>query len=438
MLGALTVIPLYFFTDKLLRSRPAAIIASLILAFAPWHIVLSRSTSDGALGLFFMVTGLSLLVTYVQNKKSFLFILSVLSLLTSYLFYHSFRLLVPFLVIPFYFYPKIEKKEKKKILLAAGITLLASIILFITPAGSGRFNQVLITGNGDIQSKIVGFIAGEGPGHVLEAKIFHNKPVTYIREFLKQYGDYFSPSFLFSRGGLPDRYVVPDVGLFYWILAPFFLLGIVKFFQKKSFENYYLLLFLLLAPLPAAVTLEDVPNLHRAVIEVIPITIIAAAGIASLLTIFKKKKLIIVTSVIGLLFIAEFAYFWHQYSVFQKQYKPYYHNDAFRELSQTINDLRKNYDVVYVPAYESIPIYYLFYANEFNMSPDKFLLQGSLKQADNIQFVNFWCPAGKVENLPKNSKILYVNKGDCPADPRFTVVDKLFQSDGGGAFTFLK
>jgi len=435
----LTVIPLYLLCIRLFKNRTIALLAALFLAVSPWHVVLSRATSEGVIGLFFMLSGLVCLVYFGDSHSLKPALLAVILLGLSYFYYHSFRVLVPLVVAPFYFYPKLSSWQKKTILaiffLFSGLTIAFSL----TKAGSGRLNQVLFTNSSEVTNRIALFTQGEGPNHAFTARIFHNKVVVYTREFLRLYADYFSPSFLFSQGGFPDRYVVPDVGLFPWIFVILLGAGGIVIFTNRSFANNLLIWLLCISPLPAAVTTDDTPNVHRALSLMIPLIIVSAIGGVTILKALYKRKSQLTLLVVGffLLFTAETVYFWHQYAVHEQGYKSFYRNDMFREMVEKVANVHSAYDTVYVSEYDGIPLYYLFYTNTFNIPYSSFSYGGIIKKLGNIEFVDDWCPT-RVKKYDANGKnVLYVNKGDCPMDNEHKILETMDQHDGARAFQFV-
>jgi len=435
---ALTVIPLYFLCERLLRNRTVSTLACLFLAVSPWHIVLSRATSEGVIGLFFLLSGLMCLFYYIDTHTPSAVYLGAFCFLISYLLYHTFRVFIPIIIFPLYFHPKITFRQKNSIAILFSLFLCLTALVSFTNFGTGRFKQVMFVSSPQIQNITQKFIQGEGPNNALKARIFHNKPVIYTREFLRLYSEYFSPSYLFSKGGLPNRYAVPDTGLFPWIFTIFFGIGLVVLVTNHTFAHNFIIYFMLVSPLPAAITYEDTPNINRAICFMIPLIIISAVGLGKLANYLLMKKIHYrILSCIIVIFMAEIIYFWHQYSIHEKDYSSFWRNDMYREMMQKIAAVHTSYDTVYVSHYNSIPLYYLFYTNSFvNTSPNIFTPDGINKQLGNIRFVDAECPAEVSKYVIQGENALYVNKGDCPKNTQFTIIEIMRQHDGARAFQF--
>jgi hypothetical protein len=93
--------------------------------------------------------------------------------------------------------------------------------------------------------------------------------------FVKNYVDYFSPKYLFLKGGTQYQFSIPNRGLLYLINLPFFYLGVLlvlyKVCKKKSDNIYKLLIaWLILAPIPASITNERFAVLRSSTLLPLP------------------------------------------------------------------------------------------------------------------------------------------------------------------------
>lgn len=177
LFGSLTILAIYFFSYGLFRNRKIALFTSILFLLSPWHIVLSRATSEGIIGLFFVLIGLTTLNHGLNTKKSKFFGMALISFFISYLFYHSLRVLIPLAIIPFIFFGiKTPQMQYRTILLLLFFTTL-TLIIGLTPWGHGRFTQIAFFKNPSIPNTIDKLIFAEGPATpitLLKARIFHN------------------------------------------------------------------------------------------------------------------------------------------------------------------------------------------------------------------------------------------------------------------------
>lgn len=438
LFGALTVFPLYLLLIELFKKPKVALVASFFLAILPWHVVLSRSTSEGIIGLFFLIFSLYFGFVYLRTGKIRYLIYAFVLCATTYFFYHVYRLLIPFIFLPL---PLFAKANKIKITIAAFITILFAItaLLGLTGAGSGRFSQVAFYKNEILNNTIQQFTIGEGQNHIFEARLFHNKAVVYARGFIGQYISYYSFDFLFEDKGLPDRYVVPGQGILYYSFIPLLLLFFFFFLQYQRTNKFawYLLYLFLLAALPAALTYEDSPNIHRSMLMILPIVIMLSIGSLAFWEELGKRKKLYFTCIMTLFLTLELVFFIHQYSVHSKSYKPFFRNQGEKELIEYVLANQKNYTTIYLPMIDDIPLYYLFYARRFELLPDG-LIKSKFKAdtIDNLVFIDDPCISNRIMDgtlvLQPNS--LIIENGDCSDKKGTTSQTIVTRFDGTKAY----
>ncbi len=442
LFGALTVVPVYLLVKELFKKEKVALLSALFLALLPWHIVLSRATSEGVIGMFFLIFSVYFAFLYIRKHSLKFLVLSLAFGLFTYLFYHVYRLLLPFIFLPL---PLFVHETKHRIRLALFISIFFALtaILSLTNFGSGRFSQVAFYKNETLNNTIEKFTIGEGQNNVLVARTFHNKAVVYAREFIRQYLTYYSVDFLFEDMGLPDRYVVPNQGLLFYGFIPILLLFFLYFrpLSKTHKSAWYILYLLLLMPFPAALTNEDSPNLHRSMLMILPLVIMMGVGIHSFWVDSNKK--IRNVFILGLsLFIAlEFIFFWHQYSIHQMSYKPVYRNQGEKELILYTLENKNKYQTIYMPLEGDLPLYYLFFAQKM----DK-IVKGTIqkkiktKSIENIQFIDETCITDKISHgdLKVDPNSLILESGDCTEKPGMTGEVIVTRSDGTKAYKAIK
>jgi 4-amino-4-deoxy-L-arabinose transferase-like glycosyltransferase len=436
LFGALTVFPLYFLTLQLFKNKGTALLSSLLLAILPWHIVLSRATSEAIIGLFFFTSSACFMFFFIKKEKIKYAILALGLGLVAYLFYHSFRIILPLIFLPFPFLVK-NKKIKIPIIITVIVFFVVTIGISLTNQGVGRFNQVAFYRNGLLTSKIETLKAGEGNNHVLSARIFHNKIVIYSREFLMQYFSYLSPAFLLEDKGMPGRYASPEQGLLYYMFVPSLIAALMFFlpYSEKNRKTWFVFYLLAVAIIPAALTYEDSPNISRSAVMTVPLVILGALGIYAFFAKIKTHKFRNFLLVLCFfLFLLEFIYFWHQYSVHAKTLNPVYRNEGNREAINYALKSKNKYGHVYMTTASDFLIYYLYYSNSFGI-----LNPGAIRKVESeggelnrINFINNICFDVK---FPKNSLVIL---GDECRDMGFPTKMRIQRSDGTMAFKALE
>jgi 4-amino-4-deoxy-L-arabinose transferase-like glycosyltransferase len=246
-IGTLTIIPLALFAEKITSNKKVAAFSSLLLAISPWHISVSRAASEQVVCLYFALSALYFLVSFIKQKQKKYLAYSFILFFVSFLFYHSVRLLAPLFIVAilYYYWPKLNhfKHIKQVGIFVLSMGVVTALFVF-SKSGQARYQQVSVFNHGD---------------------------------FKQEYLSYFSGSFLVGDDAKPFRYRTPGIGVLTYAEFLFFIIGIATCIKNKN--TRLPLLLLLLAPLPAAITYEDSPNLQRSLFMLPFISIIVSWGI---------------------------------------------------------------------------------------------------------------------------------------------------------------
>ncbi len=433
--GSLVVFPVAVLGYWITRNKLVGLLSAFSIAIMPWHIILSRSSAEGVIGSTIFITAIVLLLLYIKTGKTRDLIFTFFLVFMSYWIYHPFRIYAPLIFIPLFFLFKLSKKQ----LLALSIT---SIIFFTltfyvgtTPWGKGRLEQTSIFSDlSGVNIKIQQQIYNAGSYNTQFIRLFHNKAIGYGREFIAQYLSYFSPSFLFIKTGVESRYDIPDQGLLYLTFLTAFMALILPIGKKLQFEKkylYYFVYLILLAPLPAAFTYFGSPNLHRTVFLAVLLSVIIGVGLFKIVTTRVNKFIL---PVVSILIIAEIIYFWHQYSVQSDIYLGARRNDGQREIAKYLIDNHDKYNMVYVPGYGNLALYYLFFSKDFDKKYiSDFYNDALIDKIGNVKFEKEICLT-ELESMDTKINSLIINKPKCEIPENFVQVaeisgkDKIFKS----------
>jgi 4-amino-4-deoxy-L-arabinose transferase-like glycosyltransferase len=423
--GFITVIAAFILSFVLFKNKKVSLLFSGFIAFAPWQVVLSRASAETVVALFFIILGFALFIFGLKEQKIKYLVLGVLVSALSFFFYHSPRVFVPLLFLSAisYLYPlwnkfKIKQKVSLVILFFA-LCLVSFSLVFIIKGGTGRFSQVNIFGDPGISLRMQEQIREDGVmGTAVEVtRFFHNKVINYSLSFISNYSDYFSGKFLFLEGGLPNWYKVPAMGLIYLIELPFFIIGIFYLLLSKDKYQKLPLIWLLVAPITASITVDDIPNLQRAIVMFPMIELISAYGLVVFLNKFSAIKYKIVITVISIIFCLNFAYFLHQYFIHQPIDKDWYRNVGFDKMVKYVESNYKTYDKVFVTkSFGGIYPIILFY---MHYDPAKYQQEGSTKDKEGTGFGKFYfvsggCPSVDLDpGAPKVNRAIYIDNGTC-------------------------
>lgn len=441
--GSISVFAMYFLTSIFIKDKRISLFSAFLLSISPWHIVLSRASGEAVVALFFVMVGFSFLIKSLQNnKKLFVFIGSIF-LVASFLFYHTPRIFAPMLIVSIIMFSSLLQKRnavyKFNLIFAfIFVSVIAFMLVFVVPGGTGRFNQVNIFNFPQTKLIMNEQIREDGVAEnsILMTRFFHNKLINYPLTFLDNYFDYFSADFLFINGGLPNWYSVPKMGLIYLIELPFIIIGGILLLIQKNMISKIPLIWFFLAPLIAAITVDDIPNINRSIVMLPAIELFAAYGIYRFFQYIPYKFRLTFFFVIAVFFNYSIGYFIHQYFFHAPIHKNWYRNEGAGEVIKTIKNSYKDFDtVVITKSTGGIYPLILFY---MGYDPKLYQESGSPKDREYMGFGKFFfvpqqCPSEqKDDRFPRHNKIIYVDRGDCEQ----TNIDQkiIYRKDGTKAF----
>ena len=438
LLGSLAVFPMYYISKYVFRNQTISLLSAFVLAILPWHIVLSRATAENIMAPTFFLTGICFLSMGIQQKKPIWLLLTGIIYLFTYLLYPGQRIIVPLSLLPTFFLtndPKIRRALLGLCLFFFAVTLAISS----TPWGRARFQQTSIFYfNNQVNNKANHYALTAPSQFYLTTRIFNNKLVGYAREAIHQYLSYFSFNVLFTSGGHPDRYLVPDQGLLYITFLVMMVATLVISPATLPKINrpllFYLLFLISLSALPAALTLDEVPNVHRA--AMLSVTSLFLIGFVSL-RLLKTKILSIPALWFFIpLILLEFSYFQHQYYAQGPAAQEFARYDVRTILTKRIIELRPSYKAIILPR-EIFPIYYLFYNHNFDPAlAGKFSKNLFINQIDNIHFIDTDCPS-ESKDLPIENTLI-VDMAQCLMMPGYKTVEITHHANGTDAYKLME
>jgi 4-amino-4-deoxy-L-arabinose transferase-like glycosyltransferase len=423
--GSLLVLAIFYLAYAISRNKFISLFAAFFSAIAPWSIVLSRTSAETIVALFFAILGFALLIQFLRDKNILFLSGSVLLWIASFLTYPAPRVYVPLLVLATGIFLFRYIREKKLVVPSfLSFTIIIAVLLFLilgVSGGTGRFSQVSIFTHPETRLILEEQFREDGMEQIPPtiARIFHNKIINHSYTFLLNYSSYFSLEYLFLKGGQPLLLNVPHMGLLYIVQLPFILIGIYSVIRSKNYFSKLLLVWLLLAPVTAAITFDDSPNVRRALIMFPFMEIIAGYGMYfTFKKITKDRSKKIFASLFALFLLYNFVFFLHQYFVHTKVHKPWFRDVGVKEMVAEIRDSYGDYDKVIVTKntggiYPNI-LFYMQY------DPFSYQKEGSLKDQEYKGFGKFVfvpqdCPSvNRDPNFPEFNSAIFVDKGVCP------------------------
>ena len=426
LFGSIMVFAIFFFTTTIFQDKKLGLISAFLVAVAPWNFVLSRASAESIVALFFILIGFGLFFYSLRKQKKLYLLIGSICIIASFFFYHTSRVFVPglFLVFILMFLSTLKKASNSyKISVYFSfifVVIIAGFLVFGISGGTGRYSQVNIFSSFEtdfFQKQQIQEDAIAGSNNII-SRLFHNKATNIFLVFITNYFDYFGFNFLFTRGGLPIWYSIPRVGLLYLLELPFIFIGLYYLIRAKNIFYKIPLVWILVAPIVSAITMDDVPNINRAIVMFPMLEIVAGIGFLAFIEKIKYKKQAVI--LIVLFFLLNSLYFLHQYFYNAKTHKPWYRNNGFAEMMSYVKKDYNNYDLIAMSKYQGgiypLVLFYMQY------DPSRYQAEGSPKNKDYGGFGKFFfvpqdCPSLQSRNrVPDPSRTLYIDKGDCPLD----------------------
>lgn len=383
LLGLLNIYLLYLLVCKLFKSNKLGLIAAFILTITPWHIHYSRAAFEVTLLLSLLLGGTYLFLKWTEKPIGFP--IWPLPFVLTFYTYSTANIFTPLLVLSLV----IIYRPKLKYLLQT-----TTYILLMVPIGyqllfgsaAGRFNLISIFNDPQTFDDI---ITQRTDPLVAINKLdaaFYNRPFTYITVFGKQYLQAFSSEFLFIQGDTFFRQSVGRFGELPWLVAPFLILGVASTFFVSTKATKFLLIWLLLAPIPSALTQNGGAHATRLFIMLPPLIIFSAVGWGHFIDYLSnlKIKYLLVIGNWSLVLLATFfvANYWHRYTTHYRVQSAKVWSYGYEQAFTILKDLHPQGRIFINNSYEPSLIRFAFYTR---LPPQDFqkLFQGD-KMVPNI------------------------------------------------------
>lgn len=313
------------------KSDVLALLAMLFLAISPWHLQFSRGGFEANLALFLQGLGTLLFLLAMRKNIRWLY-LSVVCFVASVYTYHSATLTAPLLlgILTVLFWRRLYQEKKQVIMV-----VILGLILLIP-----FFPSYLLSAHGRIRA------TAESVTHM---------PGNVVSNFLNNYVGNFSFDYLFFKGDQNGRHSVKKIGeLFLWQL-PAVLAGIYFLLKYRSKTSIIILVWLLVAAIPPALTRVS-PHALRGLLAVSSWQILAAIGTIVLLVKFKPWLRYFLVPVVAYAFLT----YLHLYYVHSPKAYATDWQDGSRQAVEFLSRVEDRYDKIYLAKGLS-PIYILLY-----------------------------------------------------------------------------
>ncbi len=448
--GAMLPLLVYWLVLEETNNKPVSLLSAMVIVLSPWHIEVSRTAIEAGVALSLSVLVFVLVGKKVERKGKWLLI-SFLGFLILYT-YHTARILFPLLLlIKFILSKKQNSTKNSRRILFASFLFGLGLVLSLT-GSSSRFNQISIFSDQGIKLNQAEAIREDGGSievPLIMTRLFHNRYYYFLQGFVKSYLTNTSLSYLFLGGAQPPRVTIPEIGQFLLCFLPFFLSGLIVSLKRWKKFDQWLLAWILLAPVPASLTLAEIPHSYRTLYLLPVISIYIAFGLATSWNLISKLKKNHLDNKFGRLLLGQIAcvaalillFFstkaWHQYRVHQQLHQPWHRQYGYEDLIIRLNSL-KTVEKITITNRENEPYMAVLFYNQIHPSKYQKLAQKRLSHQAIEQGKKEWqmwqyvfsedpCP---YQTQDKNPKHYYVVMPSCQPPAGYERLKQISFKDG--------
>ncbi|OGG01335.1 hypothetical protein A2Z33_02895 [Candidatus Gottesmanbacteria bacterium RBG_16_52_11] len=262
------------------QSEALPLLAAFLLAVSPWHVQFSRIAFEANSGITLNIWMLCLLLR-ARTKPVYFIPASVLAGMALYA-YHSERIFIPLILIIYFLIFRREIRESRKFITVSLITG-AAVVMPLMPVFFNSASWTRLRGTSSIADRTALFSTSVNRLERDTAtgnpwgRVFDNRRLVLARTLAAGYLSHFSLKWLFLTGD-NQRHHAPDMGLLYLVELPFFLAGLYGLVRHAGKPGKFVILWLLLAPVPAAPT-SGVPHAIRTMVALPAIQVATVFGI---------------------------------------------------------------------------------------------------------------------------------------------------------------
>lgn len=387
LFGLAGVFFIYLLSKIIFKREIVALVAGLIFAISPWHIHYSRAAFEVTQMLALYMISIYAFWRGLKNGR-WLVVSAVCLALTPWV-YSTAKLFAPLtiIVLILLWYKELIAVGRKWLLWSFfALVVVGAPIAYSTAFGGGttRFSHLSIFTDPTVVPEI-GFnrlndarVRGEkvsfGMQPSLLDRIFHNKISSWVKTFTDNYIKTLSFTFFFVKGDQNLRHGVDRMGVFYKIEFLFFIIGLVSFVVNKSIDKkqkLFVILWLILAPIPSALTRDGASHATRLFFLLPPMIILVASGVWWTLENGYRYKFMrgFTFAAVGGLYTLSFLLYQHNFWYHYPWESERWWNAGFKDAIQTAKSVEDQYEKIIISTNGEPP--WIFFAGWYNYPPNE-------------------------------------------------------------------
>ncbi len=364
-LGSLTVLLVYLLVHELFRGsgklrqynpETYALASAFFFAISPWHINFSRQLFESNGALFFLSFAVLMLLTSLRNARYLL--PAALLLAVSVYFYYSVRLVIPCILLAYWF---INKKQlaAHKLLAACSVLLFLIILLPIgsqmfTRRGLERVSIVSIVNDPNFHKWKDVFIQFYATHPDPVRKMFFNQKTALVWAAADNYWKNISPLHVFASG-------TSTYGLQHPFEIPFIAVGLLFFISFPHPGKWLLIIWFLASFIPGALSTNQ-PNALRTLLGSPFFSVCSGIGAVQIFKAIEQRKRIWYGAVPFGLMLLYFLYtFYQSYFIVNPTRNALAFGDGYEQMIRYVQAHESQYDRIVISGYYWRPYIFMLY-----------------------------------------------------------------------------
>lgn len=367
--GIFAVYLLYLVVRELFENKKLATAASLFLAISPWHLQFSRGAWEAGVALTLVLGGIYFFLKAVGGNRNFLLISVVLFSLTLWTYQGaklSSAIVIGLLV--FLWRKQLLSFARGVLIKSAlvGLVVASPVLLSVLQGKTGRLEVYSIFSYERSTETINEIIGQEGVSvGSWQYYLYHSESLNFLRGIMGRWFNHYSGRFLFFEGDWTStRHGVPNAGVVLLLDSVFLVAGLMALARAGGKREVLVVwLWLLLAPLPAALSRDSV-HAVRTLNMVIPLSIVLALGAMGLFDWIKRQGRFAAPAIIVflLIYIANYVYYLDAYWVHAPKRNSQDWQYGYKQIVEKVTALQERYpEIVIKQDYTQPYIFFLFY-----------------------------------------------------------------------------